>query len=159
MRQKTLSNWLKFVVIAVALCGLAADFLIIPTLGQSWVGDDPHLEKMFWPWLIFAWVFSVPCFAALVYGWKIAVNIGRDRSFSKQNADYMKKIAYLAGGDTIFFFVTETVFLFLNLSHPGVFLFSFLVVLIGAAITVAAAVLSHLILKAARLQDENDLTI
>ena len=43
--------------------------------------------------------------------------------------------------------------------HP-MFLFVMLAVAVGGvAVTVAASVLSHLTLKAADLQDENDLTI
>ncbi len=53
----------------------------------------------------------------------------------------------------------KLVLLFLNMSHPGVVLGSLLVVFAGAAAAVAAAALSHLVRKAALLQEENDLTI
>lgn len=45
------------------------------------------------------------------------------------------------------------------MNHPGVLLASFLIALVGTAIAIAAAMLSHLIRKAARLQDESDWTI
>ena len=159
MKQRNLSRWLKIIIIGLAVCGLVSDFVVIPALGQSAAGDDPALIRMYLPWLIFAWVFSIPCYAALVFSWRIAGNIGRDRSFSAENARFMKYISILAGGDTAFFFIVGTIYLFLGISHPGVFIFSLIVVMIGAALAVAAAALSHLIGKAAELQDQSDLTI
>ncbi|MBO4878853.1 MAG: DUF2975 domain-containing protein, partial [Clostridia bacterium] len=44
-------------------------------------------------------------------------------------------------------------------NHPGIVLFSWIVVFFGLAVAVGAACLSHLVRKAAVLQDENDLTI
>lgn len=51
------------------------------------------------------------------------------------------------------------IFLFTNMSHPGVALFSLLVVFAGVAVAVASAVLSHLVQKAAVLQEQSDFTI
>ena len=45
------------------------------------------------------------------------------------------------------------------MNHPGIILYSLIVVFAGVAISVAAATLSHLVLKAAKLQEENDLTV
>ena len=50
-------------------------------------------------------------------------------------------------------------YLFLNWSHPGVTLFSLLVVFLGVAVSVAAAAASHLVMKAVLLQEQEDLTI
>ena len=49
--------------------------------------------------------------------------------------------------------------LFTNMSHSGVALFSLLIVFAGVAVAVAAAALSHLVQKAAVLQEQSDLTI
>ena len=45
------------------------------------------------------------------------------------------------------------------MSHPGVLLLSLLIVFAGIAVTVASAALSHLVYKAASLQEQSDLTI
>ena len=159
MEQKTLARWLKVILIGVGLCGLVVYGAILPLYGQSLVGSNPEMANRYWPWLIFLWATGVPCYAALVIGWKIAANIGLDRSFSEDNARHLKRIALLAAGDTVFFFVGNVVLLFANMSHPGVVLGSLLVVFAGVAVTVAAAALSHLVLKAALLQEQSDLTI
>ncbi len=159
MEQKTLAKWLKTIIVGVGICGLAVCALILPDYGKSLVGDDAVLAKRYWPWLVFLWLTAIPCYAALVYGWKIAANIGLDRSFSNENALYLKRVALLAAGDTVFFFAGNVILLFLNMSHPGVMLASLLVVFAGFAVTVAAMALSHLVHKAALLQEQSDLTI
>jgi hypothetical protein len=49
--------------------------------------------------------------------------------------------------------------MFMNMNHAGVILRSLVIVFIGIAVTIAAATLSHLVKKAADLQQESDLTI
>ncbi|MBR4702873.1 MAG: DUF2975 domain-containing protein [Oscillospiraceae bacterium] len=159
MEQKALAKWLRLVVVLLGLCGLAVYFLLVPGYGLSLRSQYPEFSNRFWPWLGFLWASGLPCWAVLVLGWRIAGNIGRDASFSLRNARYLKWISWLAGFDAVFFFLGNLVLLFLNLSHPGVTLLSLLVVFAGAAIAVASAALSHLVQKAALLQEESDLTI
>ena len=94
-----------------------------------------------------------------MFGWKIAGNIGNDKSFSAENAKLLKYISLAAAGDSAFFLLGNAVLLLLNMSHPGVVLASLLIVIIGVCIAVASACLSHLVGKAAALQEEADLTI
>lgn len=159
MEQKGLATWLKIILVGVGICGLVVYFVVFPSYGESLVSDYPEFSNRFWPWLIFLWISGIPCYAVLVFGWKIAANIGRDQSFSNANAKYLKWIAWLAAGDGVFFFVGNIVLLFTNMSHPGIALFSLLVVFAGVAVAVASAVLSHLVQKAAVLQEQSNLTI
>lgn len=159
MEQKGLATWLKIILVGVGICGLVVYFVVFPSYGESLVSDYPEFSNRFWPWLIFLWISGIPCYAVLVFGWKIAANIGRNQSFSNANAKYLKWIAWLAAGDGVFFFVGNMVLLFTNMSHPGIALFSLLVVFAGVAVAVASAVLSHLVQKAAVLQEQSDLTI
>ncbi|MBR6473778.1 MAG: DUF2975 domain-containing protein [Firmicutes bacterium] len=159
MDQKKLARWLKVIIIGVGICGLVVFLLIVPAYGQSIAYDYPEFAYCYWPWLIFLWVAALPCYAALVLAWKVAVNIGNDRSFSVENANLLRKVSYLAAGDSAFFFVGNVVLLFMSMSHPGITLMSLIVVFFGIAVAVASAALSHLITKAAVLQEDSDLTI
>ena len=159
MEQKALAKWLKLVLLGMGLCGLAVYFFIIPAYGASLRSLYPEFSNRFWPWLIFLWVSGIPCYGVLALGWRIAAHIGRDASFSMDNARCLRYIALLAALDGAYFFLGSLILLFLNMSHPGVVLGSLLVVFAGAAVAVAAAALSHLVRKAALLQEENDLTI
>ncbi len=159
MEQRKMVKWLKFLVIFVAICGLILCTVVIPVVGRELSGVSPELGRYFKPWVTFVWVLAIPCFAALVHAWMIFSNIEKNKAFSMENAKHMEKISYLAGADTIALISGNIVLLILNINHPSVFLVFLMIGIIGIGISVAAAVLSHLIQKAANLQDENDLTI
>lgn len=160
MKQASLSKWLKFIIMGVGVCGLVIYTLVVPVMGQTIAAaENGEFDYCFWPWLIFIWATGIPCCIVLVFAWKIATNIGLDRSFSLSNAKLLKWISALAVCDSMFFFIGNIVYLFLDMNHPGIVLFSMIVVFIGIAIAVASAALSHLVMKAAMLQEQSDLTI
>lgn len=159
MKQTSLAKWLKVILFGVGVCGMVVYALVLPKVGQELIDGREELQKYFWPWLVFLWGSGIPCYVALVLGWKIAGNIGADRSFSLANAKLLKGIAGLAVGDAAYFFLGNLIFLLLDINHPGVVLFSLMVEFAGVAVAVAAAALSHLVRKAAALQEQSDLTI
>ncbi|HCI21810.1 MAG TPA: DUF2975 domain-containing protein [Clostridiales bacterium] len=159
MTQSVLAKWLKGILLMVAACGLGIYAVGIPIFGKKLATANPEFAYCYVPWLVFLSVTAIPCFAVLVCGWKIAGNIGRDQSFSAANARYLRVAAVLAAADSVFLFAGNVVFLFLNMNHPGVLLAGMAAVLFGVAVSVAAAVLSHLVQKAAALQEQSDFTI
>ncbi len=160
MRQISLSRWLKFIIVGVGICGLIVYGMVIPMLGQAIaVYEKGVFDYCYWPWLVFIWITGIPCYVAMVLAWKIACNIGADKSFTASNAKLLKWISVLALGDAAFFFIGNIVYLFLNMNHPGIVLFSLLVVFAGVAVAIASAALSHLVLKAEVLQEQSDWTI
>lgn len=159
MTQTSLSRWLKGIILGIGGCGAVIYFYLIPLLGNDMAEAYPEFAGCYWPWLAVIWVSAVPCYLALYYGWKITVEIGRDHSFSMENARYLKSISILAVVDSGYFFAANLVLMLLSMNHPGIFLASLFVEFAGAAIAVVAAALSHLVQKAAKMQEENDLTI
>ena len=159
MEQKTLSRWLKGILVGIGLCGVMVYAAVIPALAEHMLDFYPEFSHAVLPWKIVIWCSGIPCFAVLFFGWEIASNIGRDRSFTDENAKSLQWISGLAAGDALFFFLGNVLFLFLDMNHPGIVLASFVIVFIGIAVAVAAAALSHLVKKAAALQEQSDLTI
>ena len=159
MDQKALSLALKVVLVGFAVAGAIVYVWLLPMLGGSFLRAYPDFAHCYWPWLIFLWITALPCYIALFFGWSIATEIGRDNSFSIKNSISLRNVAILAAADAVFFFLGNILYLLLNISHPFVFLLSCFLVFGGVAIAVAAACLSHLIYKAAKLRQENDLTI
>ena len=159
MKQKSLSKWLKAAIVLIGISGLVVYLFVIPSEGQALKYSNPEFSNRYLPWLVFILLTGVPVYVALFFAWKVAENIGRNNSFSKENARYLKWISYLAAGDSVYFLLGNFILLLLNMSHPGVFLLAFTVIFLGEAISVAAACLSHLIQKAVDLQEESDLTI
>lgn len=159
MEQKTLAKWLKAILIGIGVCGAILYGWLLPAIGRDIVVDYPEFSNRYWPWLAFLWATGLPCFVVLVLGWQIADAIGRDRSFTLSNARRLTWISRLAAGDAAFLFAGNAALVLLNMHHPGVFLAMMAVVFAGAAVAVAAACLSHLVQKAAALQEQSDLTI
>lgn len=159
MNQKKLAVWLKIIVAGIGLCGAVLYVFVIPHLGNQCRQGQSRIRLL---------LLAVAClsvgdraarYAALVLLWRIAADIGRDRSFSAQNGKRLRVISLLAAGDCLVFFLGNLVFLFLDMSHPGVLLFSLAVIFAGIAVAVVSAVLSHLVAKAGDLQEQSDLTI
>ena len=159
MEQHRLIKWLKFLVIFAAGCGIVIDLGVLPGVGSWMVDLAPEFGGYFWPWFAFLWILSIPCYMALWMAWKIFTDIEKDRAFTMENAERMGNISFLAAADAVILVVGNVLYLFLNMNHPGVLLAAFFIALVGIAIAAAAAMLSHLIRKAAKLQDESDWTI
>lgn len=159
MKQKSLANWLKFIIIGVGVCGLLVYALIFSALMDSVIDMYPEFTYCKVPWLVFLWLTAIPCYGVLILGWKVASNIGADRTFCMENAKCFQWVSALAVGDCLFFFAGNIVLWLLNMNHPGVICLALIVIFFGIAVAVAAAVLSRLVRKAADLQEESDLTI
>ena len=159
MKQDALARWLKFIIIGVGICGLITYTVIMPRFGAYLVRQNSMLERNVMPWLILIWLSAIPCYVVLFLGWKVANNIGADKSFSYDNAKYLKWTSYLAMGDSIFLFLANVIFLLLDMSAAAVMLVIGIIVFIGIAISICAAALSHLVIKAAEIQEENELTV
>lgn len=159
MEQNAFSRWLKGIIIGIGLCGLIFYAAVVPTLADYMLEGYPEFSVAVLPWKLFILCSGIPCFAVLYFAWRIVADIGLDRSFTDENAKRLKWISGLATGDALFFFLGNILLLFLNMNHPGVVLVSLIVVFIGVAVAVAAAALSHLVKKAAALQEQSDLTI
>jgi hypothetical protein len=159
MSSKSLCTMLRAAVIAVAVCGLFGCAYILPTEGANLAVYFPELAGWYLPWLLFLLTASLPCFAILVLIWIISSAVKDDRVFSIKSARIVKLGSLLMFGDVAFFFLGNVVFLLFNISHPGIFFVSLFVDVFGAALAVAAAVLSRYLTKAAALQEEADATI
>jgi hypothetical protein len=159
MKQDALAKWIKFVIAGVGICGLLIYAVIMPRFGAYLVKQNSMLERNVMPWLVLIWISAVPCYAVLVLGWKVAENISKDRTFSYDTAKYLKWVSYLAMADSVFVFVTHVIFLILDMSAAAVMLVIIIVVFFGVSISVCAAAVSHLVIKAADIQEENELTV
>ena len=160
MNQKTLSKWLKAVIIGTGIFGFAVFGWLVPAYGANFASMNPEVAYCYWPWMIFLWLCSLPCFASLFFGWKVASNIGKDESFSFDNAKQLKIISNLALADSCFFLIGNWVLVFCDMSHPGVaIVFAPFVVFVGVAVAIVTKALSHLVYKSAVMKTENDLTI
>lgn len=159
MKQQALSRWLRALVVMIGAAGLVLYAAALPALGKEIAAAYPEFAWCYWPWLLFLWASGVPCYAVLALAWRVFAAIGRDRSFTPENARRLRAISLLAGGDSAFFFLMNALYLLLGMSHPSVVLASMAVVFAGVCVAAAAGALSHLADKAAALQEQSDWTV
>ncbi len=159
MKHRTLEKWLKFIIIGMAFCGILVYGWCLPNIGYALCHTYPEFSSWYCPWLIFLLITAIPCYGVLIYAWKIADSIGNGKAFSYDNGKAFRGIGRMAAADTVFFFVVNVIFIFLNLNHPGIFLISIILVFFGIAITVCAKAMSYLVDNAAALQEESNWTI
>lgn len=159
MKQKELSSLLKAIDVLVLFCLLFLSFYVVPQLGQRAVAANPTLGYLYWPCLVFFWITVVPVFISVWYAWCIFTQIGRNNSFSYENACHLKNISLLAAADSAFYLVGIIVLALMRVLHIEVFILLLAVVFIGVIASIITSALSHLTYKAAELKADSDLTI
>ena len=159
--MKKLSVTLKLSIVGMALCGLLLYFGAIPIFALSMRTAYPEFANRFWPWLAFLWGSALPCYGVLFYGWRVANEIKKENAFSRENAVSLHMVALLAVVDTVYFALGNIILFLLSMSHPGIALGLMPEggVKKAASIAAVANTLSMLIAEAARLREEQDLTI
>ena len=159
MSSKDLGNLMRCSVIAAAACGMFLCAYILPLWGQGIVASAPELESWFFPWLVFSWLLAIPCFAILVFIWKVSRSVMNETVFTAQTANWVKTGAILLLSDAAFLLLGNSALLFCGMNHPGVLLFSAIGATFAAALALLAAVLSRYLTKAAVLQEESEGTL
>lgn len=159
MTQSGISKWLKAVTVLMAAMGIVFFFVLVPILAVISKRRYPELAFLFYPGLAYNLAIAVPCYAILYHFWQVCRQIGLDNSFSKENANAFTWISRLA-----LFLMIEWFIGLLFLTIGGFLKTGALVILIfgiflSVTVTVIAAAMSHLILKAYELRQENELTI
>lgn len=159
MKQRSLANWLKIVICGTGICGIIFYLVLILGIGKCLVEQYPEYESWYIAWTVFIIISAIPCYITLILGWRIANNIGNDKSFIMENAVLMGVVSKLSAIDSGFFLVGNIVLWLCEMNHPSVVIASLFVSFGGVVFSVAMAVISHHTEKASRLREENELTI
>ena len=159
MKQRELSLLLKAAIVITALVTLFLLQVFAPLVGDDYRRSAPEMAHLYWPLLLFLWGSSLPFFTALALGWCIASDMGRDRSFCRENALRLKWVCRLALLESGIYCAALVIAVFLNIGSPGTSFLLIFTILAGLVVAVIAAILSHLVDKAVALQQENDLTV
>lgn len=159
MRQKEIAGWLKGITMVLAVMGLVFFLVLLPVLAAQFRDELPEVSWLYWPGLLYGWGIGVVCFLILYQFWKVCVEIGRDNSFSMENAASFKHISRFALLLALIWFAGIAFLACSRMLWPGILIFLLVAVLLSAIVSILAAALSHLILKAYELKKENELTI
>ena len=150
---RTLKGTIIFLSVMAAVCYIE----IFPDRIREMGVENVNVSGLVTPGIIAISLSAIPIAIALVLFWNICTEIGRDNSFCHKNARRLTGIGFCALIDTGYCAV-GTVTLEILVGSP-VWLLGLGVCTVGMAIALAAFLLSHLVLKAADMKAENDLTI
>ncbi len=160
MRQTEMSGYLKVVTAGVGVLLLVFLFWFLPLVLKepltSTAGEGGYRGTC---GLI--WFSAVPAFLCLIRFWGICESIRKDRSFSMENAVRLKRMSQYMLIDAVLY-TGFLVWFFLAGWYQGVAWLVFpvlLAVFISVTLVVLCAALSHLVQKAGRMQEEQELTI
>ena len=150
---------MKLAAVAAAALGLLAAFVLLPALASAMLEEYPAYQKWYWPGLVYCWIVLLPGFAGLWEFWKVCVQIGRDNSFSQENARSLFRICLLALTMAALLAAGVAALCLLSMGLPAL-----LIAMLGfaaacALVALLANALSQLVRRAAAIKHENDLTI
>lgn len=159
MEQKRIANVLKFFSIVTALVGALFFLWFVPGVIAGCAQTIPGTAFLRWPGTIGMWASGLLCYLALWEFWRICTRIGRDNSFCMENARSMKHIGQLAFAAVILILVGCVYLVCVGCFWPPQAVIVFFVVFIACGFGVVCLALSRLIQNAAKLKEENELTI
>lgn len=127
--------------------------------GMGHGGDISDYAALRIPGILYGWGIAVFCYAILYQFWKVCVQIGRDNSFSGENARSFVVISRLAFVLAVVWFAGILFLVAKRALGPAFLIFMILLIFINVVIAVLAAALSHLIYKSYEMKQDAELTI
>ena len=158
MNQMRISYILKIFSILAALIGGVFFFWYIPLIIEE-IGFLSDLNSLVLPGKIGMWSIAVLCYMALYFFWRICTRIGEGNSFCLENASMMKNIGILSLIASLLIIAGDIYMETLHYLNGALIIFSIFSLFVGIGITVVCYSLSQLIIHAAKIKEENDLTI
>lgn len=159
MGQKKMSIMLKCIAVIVGIMGALFLTVLMPVMADECRSMYKEVTYLYWPGICYGWMIGIMCYMALYQFWKICNEIGRDNSFSKENVKSLNIISLLALVVSGIWFAGLVGLILNGTISIGFFVLMSLAVFVSLAISVIAAVLSHLVQKAYELKEESELTI
>lgn len=159
MKQTEVSKWLKTITILTGAAGLFFFCVVMPVMARDIAGMYPQAAWLLWPGMIYGWGIGVICYAILWQFWRVCVEIGRDNSFSAENAKSFAVISRFAALMAAVWFAGVVFLAVVHCLGPAFGIFMILIAFICIVAAVLSAALSHLVYKSYEMRQENELTI
>ena len=159
MKSKTFSSLMKISVLIATIGGLFVCIYVIPSFGKSIISAYPEFSGWYWPWLIFAWLVSIPCFILLVYVWKVSDSIKNETVFTIKTAKMVRTGVVLLLSDAALLFGGNIILLLFNMNHPSIVLLSIVIAVIEVVVSLFGEIIYQYLIKAAILKEESEGTI
>ncbi|MCM1283517.1 MAG: DUF2975 domain-containing protein [Muribaculaceae bacterium] len=154
MKQTRISYWLKGIVIALGIMGIFF-FGALTWYGFYLKGEGNPL----WGWVVFSWYIAALCYVILFEFWQVCTQIGRDNSFSMENARAFRRMGF-CGAAAVLGFAGRLIFIcVVDALDFGRVIFIVAEVMLAAIFAILCEALSRLVQYAYEVKQENELTI
>jgi hypothetical protein len=160
MKQKEMAVWLNVIAFIAGALGIVFLIVLLPVISRDFIPEEElKISNIRIVFQVFIWITAIPCYLSLLKFINICRNIKQDNSFCIDNALSLKAISKLILADCCFYIVGGGLLFAAQLWHPFILLLLILILFVGFALAILTMALSHLVLKACALKQENDLTI
>lgn len=154
MKHVVLARCLKGIEIFIVLIGVLFYAVMVPAIILNFGRSFPKFGYLVTPSIVIISLSAIPVLIVLAAFWMICSNIAKGNSFCMMNAKYLTAIGICSIIDSVYCFAFAVYLGSIGASSPGTLIISLGITVIGLAIAVAAFLLSHLVYKAALMEDE-----
>ena len=154
-------SWVLLAAGAIAAAaGVFLFFVYGTAVAFSCRESFPELAFLFWPGLIWLWAIGLTYLTAMYYYFRIVLNIGKDRSFTPENARGLSRIAFWMCAAGVLWLASEVLpGLIWGIEFGAEWLALLLAAVASFAMGMLAWALGKLLARAVQLKEENDLTV
>ena len=160
MKQKEMSNYLKLITVGVGIILTAFVLWFLPMVLKETLTEVAGNMGYIMTCVIIG-ISAIPALGCLARFWGICVRIGKNESFTSKNARALKCMSHYMLTDVLIYTLYLVWFCISGWAHKAAWLFFpiLLALFVSVTLSVLCAAVSHLAYKAAKLQEEQDLTI
>lgn len=159
-RKRGSTNFLKVVVFLIGIVVLALCIFGLPGIASRDAEANPETAYLKYPFLVCAYVLSIPFFVALYQAFKLLTYIDRNKAFSELSVRALRYIKYCAITISVLIVLGIIfVILFIEGDRAGVIMLGLICTFASSVIATFAAVLQRLLQEAIYIKSENDLTV
>lgn len=133
--------------------------IYLPVVAKICRISFPELSWMYWPALIYGWLIGLIYLAALAGYLAISRRIGQNRSFCRENARSLRRIALLFLAAAVMWLLSLASVLLPDMGIGPWCMWPLLFAMASGAMGLLVWALKSLLQRAMDLQEENDLTI
>ncbi|QWU13782.1 Protein of unknown function [Paenibacillus sophorae] len=152
--------FLKGVVVLIGITALALCIFWLPGIASRDAEANPETAYLQYPFLVCAYVLSIPFFVALYQAFKLLSYIDRNKAFSELSVRALRYIKYCAITISILI-VSGIIFVvfFIEGDVAGVIALGLMCSFASSVIATFAAIIQKLLKDAIDIKSENDLTV
>lgn len=161
--KRSSTIFLKVVISLIGIAVLAVCVFGLPGIASRDAIAHPDTAYLSYLFLVYAYVFCIPFYAALYQAFKLLTYIDTKKAFSELSVKALRYIKHCAITISVLIVVgiiiTVSIFYGSGEDITGIFMLALIGIFASSVIATFAAILQGLLQEAIDIKDDNDLTI